>query len=143
MKHGAIGGRPTRFFSKIEAMSRARLFEKRMTDAMHTIRTIRNVFAHELAALTFDTPSIAELCNNLFRLEFLRGFKSSITSDIDGGPVFEMWSGFLDPMIALADTPRNTYMNTVKIMLMVLQLSTATAIMGVDQYLEIRRGKTA
>jgi hypothetical protein len=39
--------------------------------------------------------------------------------------------------------PRNTYMNTVKVMLMVLQLSTATAIMGVDQYLEIRRGKTA
>jgi hypothetical protein len=34
-------------------------------------------------------------------------------------------------------------MNTVKVMLMLLQLSTVTAIMRDDQYLEIRRGKTA
>jgi hypothetical protein len=141
--HGAIGGRLTSFASKIDAMSRARLFEKPMTDVMHTIRSIRNVFAHDLAALTFDTPSIAELCKKLYSLEFLRGFRSWITSGIDSPELLEMCSGLLDPMIALPDNPRNTYMNAVKVMLMLLQLSTVTAIMRDDQYLEIRRGKTA
>jgi hypothetical protein len=109
---------------------------------MHTVRSIRNAFAHELAPLTFDTPSIADSCKKLYSHEFLRGFKSWIDASREAHPeLLEMSIGLLDSMIASPDTPRNAYMNTVKLMLMLLQLSQISAIMRDDQYLDVRRGK--
>jgi hypothetical protein len=140
--HGVADSRLKTLASKIDAVCRAGLFEKPITDVMHTVRSIRNAFAHDLAPLTFDTPSIADSCKRLYSHEFLRGFKSWIDASLEAhSELLEMTIGLLDPMIASPDTPRNAYMNTVKLMLMLLQLSQVSAIMRDDQYLDVRRGK--
>jgi hypothetical protein len=55
-------------------------------------------------------------------------------------PCLEINSVLLDPILELPNTPRNTYMNTVKIMLFFMELSKASATMGDSDTLQIIRG---
>jgi hypothetical protein len=140
--HGAAESRLTTLAAKIDAMGSAGLFEKPIIDVIHTIRAIRNAFAHELAPLTFDAPSIAELCAKLYSQRFLRGFRSWMNAFEHPSELRELGIDFLEPLIALRDTPRNTYLNTVKVVLLLLQFSLLTTVMRDDQCLEIVRHKT-
>jgi Domain of unknown function (DUF4145) len=132
------------FASKIDSLHAAGIFEKQITDILHVIRKIRNAFAHELASLTFDTPCISELCSCLFSIEFLRGFRSWIEIQLKLHPeLLTMSVALVDSMLAAPNTPRNSYMNTVKMMLMLLELAKLTALMKNTDTLEIVRGKTS
>jgi hypothetical protein len=131
------------FASKIDSLHSAGIFEEDLTQILHSIRAIRNAFAHDLAPLTFDTPCIAELCSGLFSMELLRGFRSWIGAQHDLHPeLLETSALVVDSMLAAPNKPRHSFMNTVKWMLMILELSKMAATMGDTDNVEIVRGKT-
>jgi hypothetical protein len=47
------------FFASIELGYALGLYGNLLRDDLHTIRTIRNAFAHAMKPLTFDTPQVA------------------------------------------------------------------------------------
>jgi hypothetical protein len=60
------------FREKIETAHRIGIFDENTTKVLDTIREIRNEFGHSLAYLTFNTPEISKLCDQLFHMENLK-----------------------------------------------------------------------
>jgi hypothetical protein len=140
--HGEVALRPRATFGqKIDKANRLGIFDDKATEILQVIREIRNEFAHSLANISFDSPNIVKCCNQLFAIESIRELRSSyVTVFKDSPAMLEMNSVLLDPILALPNNPRNTYMNTVKIMLFFMELSKASATMGDSDTLQIIRG---
>jgi hypothetical protein len=51
--------------------------------------------------------------------------------------MLELNSRLLDPILPLPDTPRNMFINTVKMMLFIMELSKAVVLMGDSDFLQI------
>ena len=54
------------FSGKIEIAFAIGLIPEQIYDDLRRIKKIRNLFAHELDALTFDSPKISKLCDQFF-----------------------------------------------------------------------------
>jgi hypothetical protein len=131
------------FAEKIEAVRQIAIFDENGATVFHAIREIRNEFAHSLSPLTFNTREIVEFCGKLFQVESIRELRSSNSEKFqDSAALLELNSAVLDPLLELPNTPRNTYMTTIKVLLLFLELSKASASMTETDTLELVRGKT-
>jgi hypothetical protein len=127
---------------KIETARQIGIFNENGAAVLHAIREIRNEFAHSLSPLTFNTPEIIESCGKLFQVESIRGLRSSNSEKFhDSAALLELNSAVLDPLLELPNTPRNTYMATIKVLLLFLELSKASVSMTETDTLELVRGK--
>jgi hypothetical protein len=130
------------FSAKIDLAYLMGTFDQKIAGMLHVIRQIRNEFAHNLEALSFNTPQIIEFCKRLFDVEFFQGFIAcNATAFKDEPDLLELLSVF-DPMVNVPNTPRNAYMNTIKTLLLIMELSKAAALMKDTDKLVLVRGKT-
>jgi hypothetical protein len=94
---------------------------------LHVIRDVRNIFAHELGEITFNESRIEKLCKKLFRIEALKSLKAQLEGEYrqnhPNAPI-EWASSFLEPLVSLEDTARNAYMNTIKFVLLMIEMGT-------------------
>jgi len=126
------------FSAKIDLSYLLGIFDPKTTEILHTVRSIRNEFAHNLSPISFSTPAIAKLCNPLFHNEKIKGLKSANAAAFqDCSALLEMNAALLDPLVELSNTPRNAYMNTIKVLLFMMELSKASVLMGETDTLQI------
>ena|ERR1700730_11890352 len=129
---------PSSFRQKIDTATRKGILSDHLASPLHTIREIRNEFAHSLSGLTFNSPSIVKFSENLMSIEQIRGLRASTVECFpDCHDLVRAVSVLVAPMLELPETPRNTYMNAVKLMLFFIELLKASAIMGDGDRLEI------
>jgi len=113
------------FKAKIDLAFLMSIIETPMHVNLHRIRKIRNRFAHRLEAHDFEVPIIRDLCDKLLHISTITSIKQEMEQELgktdrDLG-VFAIW---LSPMVTLSDTPRNAYMNTIKIILLMIEVGT-------------------
>jgi hypothetical protein len=129
------------FWEKIEFARSLCLCDEKIAQILHALRAIRNEFAHNLEPITFNTPEIVFLCEPCFDVYSFRRF----TAEVD--PKLKETAGLADLVDAFGamgdvpNTPRNAYLNTVKAMLLIIELTKASFEMGENDHLEIIRGK--
>jgi hypothetical protein len=129
---------PSYFWKKIEAARPHELFTEELAERLHTIRKIRNEFAHNLAPLNFNSLSIVELCKKLFSIEKIRTLRAAAVETFqESHEMVKAIERFVAPMVELPDTPRNTCMNAVKFLLLYLELFKTSTIMGDNDFIEI------
>jgi hypothetical protein len=129
------------FLEKIDFALSLGIYEERIAQILHVVRKIRNEFAHNLDPITFDSPEIVLLCKPCFDVDSFRVFETEVAPDINGNSQIRDLTDAFTIMGNAANTTRNAYLNTVKAMLLILELMKATFMMGEDHYLEIIRGK--
>ena len=117
------------------------IYEEGMAQILHAVRKIRNEFAHNLDPITFNSPEIVLLCKSCFGVDSFRIFETEVAIDLNENSQIRELTTALTIMRNAANTPRNAYLSTVKAMLLILDLTKATFLMGEDHYLEIIRGK--
>src|ERR1700730_7832008 len=128
------------FAEKIETARRIGIFDENGAAVLHAIREIRNEFAHSLSPLSFNTPEMVESCAKLFQVETIRELRSSNSEKFhDSAALLELNSAVLGPLLELPNTPRNTYMATIKVLLLFLELSKASVSMTETDTLELVR----
>jgi DNA-binding MltR family transcriptional regulator len=93
------------------------LYDKRAHRELHTIKDIRNRFAHRINIMTFDTDGVAGLCNNLpapkrKRPPRITEKRDEHLSATDTKAWMYMW---LDWIHSGKDTPRNRFLIAVRI----------------------------
>lgn len=88
---------------------------------LHTIRNIRNEFAHNLAPLTFESQKIKDMCATLYNPDLMGRIGGAMKQSPDFEAI-ENFDTFIDAvfgeMAALPDTPRNSYMVTLQFMVL-------------------------
>jgi hypothetical protein len=129
------------FKEKINTAYQKGIIEEKVRDVLNAVRTIRNEFVHSLDPLTFNTPSVVKLCIGLWDVNFFRGFKEANAEMFNDDPIPVELASFFDPMLNSPNTPRNAYMNTIKTLLLIMELKKASVLMREGDFLEIRRGK--
>ncbi len=94
---------------------------------LHTIRNIRNEFAHNLAPLTFESQKIEGMCATLYKPVLMGRIAGAMKQSPDFEHI-ENFDKFIDEvfgaMAALPDTPRNSYMVTLKFSLLAIEMLT-------------------
>ncbi len=96
------------FSAKIDLALLLGIIEPKVHNFFHTIKDIRNVFAHQAEPRDFNTQKIRDLSNNL---TFNADIRITTTGD--------------DPIHFLLGpdgTPRTAFMNAIKLLLLVLDL---------------------
>ncbi len=58
------------FYAQIVAGQALGLYGKDIADMLHSVRQVRNRFAHDVLSLTFDDPEIAAKCKRLGEFEY-------------------------------------------------------------------------
>jgi hypothetical protein len=115
------------FAAKIDLAYLMDIVDPGIKQRLHVIREVRNIFAHELGEITFNESQIEKLCKKLFRIEVLKGLKAQFAEEFKQNhpdtPI-EWASSFLEPLVSLEDTARNAYMNTIKIVLLRIEMGT-------------------
>jgi hypothetical protein len=116
------------FAAKIDLAFLLGILDPGTRQRLHIIREVRNIFAHELGAITFDGSQIEKLCQKLFRIEALKSLKAQFEGEYRQShpdvPI-DWASSFLEPLVSLEDTARNAYMNTIKVVLLMTEMRTA------------------
>ena len=126
------------FSAKIDLSYLLGIFDPKTTEILHIVRSIRNEFAHNLSPISFSTPVIAKLCNRLFYSEKIKDLKSTNEVAFQNCPaLLEMNTVLLSPLVELSNTPRNAYMNTIKVLLFMMELSKASVSMRETDTLQI------
>ena len=121
------------FSAKINLAYLMGIFNTTNKDFFHTIRNIRNEFAHNLSPITFETPKIERLCRQLYSVEGIRYLKNLNDETLKDHPdMMRLNAMWLGPLLALPNTARNSYMNTIKVILFVMELATQFAIAGTN-----------
>ncbi len=116
------------FSAKINLAYLMGIFNQTNKDFFHTIRRIRNEFAHNLAPITFETPKIEDLCKQLYSIDGIKHLKSLNDESLKNYPeMLQVNSLWLGPLVEVPNTARNAYMNTIKVILFVMELSTQLA----------------
>jgi hypothetical protein len=93
------------FNSKILIGQAFGLLTRPLADELHMMRTIRNTFAHAKMPVSFDMPPVESAVRSLKLLTSIGGGKIP-------GPIAEKW--------ALRIAPRNAFLLTIRIMLIIL-----------------------
>ena len=111
------------FSAKIDLAYLLGIAPEPLFSRLHTIREIRNRFAHRLDCNSFKVPAIYDLCRKLYRpphIKFLADKLAVVEEDGELNPAHFVMS----PLVGLEDTPRNSYMSSIKILLVVLEATT-------------------
>jgi hypothetical protein len=115
------------FHAKTELAYLMGIADARTRLHLRTIRKIRNLFAHDMNPINFESPQIRDLSSNLMTADTMQRLKTGM--DAEGLPDFpkelakSMSIGF-KIMARLPDTSRNRYMNTVRFVLLRIELLT-------------------
>jgi hypothetical protein len=62
------------FSSKIDVGHALGLYSRKMKEELHTVRIIRNAFAHAKFSITFETAEVADVCATLTRADRIDGY---------------------------------------------------------------------
>jgi hypothetical protein len=114
------------FRSQIDIAYLLGVIEHITREHLHTIREIRNRFAHRLETHDFTTQLIKDLCNKLWNTPRIQNLKSFLEQRVNDN-VLNIMEAFLGPIVTLPDTPRNSYMGTIKVHLFWMEMSTVFA----------------
>lgn len=114
------------FSAEIEMAYLLKIVEKGDARTMHIIREIRNDFAHDLRPITFDDQSVRDRCKSLCTKDDLIAIRERAIKELrpklqEIRASTEFLEPFLAHMIALEDTPRNRYLNTIKYLVLILE----------------------
>jgi hypothetical protein len=74
-------------------------------------------------------------------VDSFRAFKTDVEPDLEHLSDLRDFIDAFSAMGNLPNTSRNAYLNTVKAMLLIFELTKATFVMGENDYLEVIRGK--
>jgi hypothetical protein len=119
------------FSAKINLAYLMGIFNETNKDFFHTIRKIRNEFAHNLAPIAFENPKIERLCKQLYSIDGIKQLKNINDDGLRSYPeILALNTMWLGPLIALPNTPRNSYMNTIKVMLFLMEFATQITVTG-------------
>jgi hypothetical protein len=109
------------FSANVETAYLLQIITKDTVQSLHQIGGIRNDFAHKLQALTFDTPDIKNRCKELLWAEQVKEFwKQSTVTFKENPEALELINKLFVPMFVLPDTPRNAYLNSIKVLIFYL-----------------------
>jgi hypothetical protein len=114
------------FSAKIKLAYLMSIIPKPISKCADTVRKIRNEFAHNLSPLTFETPQIKALCGDLpFTIDVLRTLHSDSLVELENDPkILNVISFWFSPLLDLPNTARTCYMNSIKYMLISIELGT-------------------
>jgi hypothetical protein len=119
------------FAAKIDLAYLMGILNKNSRNVFHTIREIRNRFAHRLDLNDFNSPMVSDLCKKLFTLEIVKLMFEQTKKDFAASGELTQDKEFLlfvvGSLVQLPDTPRNSYMSTIKLNILILELGTAFA----------------
>ncbi len=111
------------FSAKIEMAYLMRLVDKENRQRMHAIRRIRNEFAHNMEPVTFETTRIKEMCKTLMHRRIIESFVRRASQKFkDDTDMLAFIEKVFIPMGKVADTARNSYINTVKVHIFYLEM---------------------
>ena len=114
------------FSAKIDIAFLLGIFDQEGRDQIHIIRRVRNAFAHTMTPLQFTSSNISDMCSNLPNFKKALEILTTPTSDIK---YLEIMKPFYESLANVEDSPRNRYMNSIKLYLLVLSLiGTAVSI---------------
>lgn len=120
------------FTAKIDIAYLLKIFPEQGRASFHTIREIRNRFAHRLDVNSFDDEPVSDLCKKLYRPENIKKIADQLKAlDKKEDETYDQRDLFIfafSGLQSLPDTARNAYMSTVKIILLDLSIGTAFAI---------------
>jgi len=117
------------FSAKIDLAYLMRIITADIREKLHTIRRIRNEFAHNLAPLTFESPKIRSMCEkNLIRPSYVSEMRRFWKEDTETEELLKQSvDSILKEFEQLTDTPRNWFMITLKYLLFLIELQTFVA----------------
>jgi hypothetical protein len=130
-----------KFAAKIGFARSLGIYDDKTAQILHTLRKIRNEFAHNLDPITFNSPEIVSLSKSCFAVDRFRAFKTEVDPDLERIPQLRDLIDAFSAMGNVPNIPRNAYLNTIKMMLLILELTKATILMGENDYLEVIRAK--
>jgi DNA-binding MltR family transcriptional regulator len=123
---GGMGPLAT-FHAKIELSYLMGILDVRTRALLQKIRKIRNLFAHHTEPINFESGQIRDLCAGLLSVRAMKRLKSMAASDSKLVPqefATTVSENLIGAMANLPDTPRNSYMNTIRFTLFTMELST-------------------
>jgi len=116
------------FSAKIDLGLLLGLYSEGIHKALHTVREIRNCFAHTVEPTTFRSQKVRDHCNNLALVNetlFMRAPLEKIEAALKVGviekPLFSQL--ILSEIFNAKDTPRNRYIAAVKALLLLLRIA--------------------
>jgi len=114
---------------------------EKIAQILDALRAIRNEFAHNLDPITFNTPEIVLLCKPCFDVYSFRRFKAEVDPEVGETPGLTDLVDAFGTMGNVPNTPRHAYLNTVKAMLLIMELTKASFEIEENHHLEIITGK--
>lgn len=102
------------FNAKIEMAYLLRIVSKECRAKMHTIRRVRNEFAHNLQPLNFETPHIRDMCSSLVQTD-VGEFITNEMGKIVGPEYVANVISILTISLPTESNGRTAYLNTIKI----------------------------
>jgi hypothetical protein len=120
------------FRAKIDLAFLMSIIGAPMRQHLHRIREIRNRFAHRLDVHHFEAIEIKDLSRKLPRIKdiaILHASVQALANKDEGSKPLGFIAIWLTPLLSMPDTERNAYMNTLKIFLFMLELTTHFALL--------------
>jgi hypothetical protein len=124
------------FRAKIDLAFLMSIIGAPMRQHLHRIREIRNRFAHRLDVHHFEAIEIKDLSRKLPRIKDIAILHASVQALVnkdEGSKSLGFIAIWLTPLLSMPDTERNAYMNTLKIFLFMLELTTHFALLDHDR----------
>jgi hypothetical protein len=118
---GGMGPLAT-FNAKIEMAYLLGLIGKQSRQKMHSIRRIRNEFAHNLRPLSFEAPRIKNMCQALISQDKVADF---LTEELKRGVSGESIPDLVSAMVSRFDvssSARHSYLGTIKVLTFCLRI---------------------
>lgn len=114
------------FSAKIDLGYLLGLYDAEMQQRLHTIRNIRNEFAHSVRPIDFGSQKVKALCTKLIPTEkFMEVYKDTLAKNASFRKSKVMWDAMLKP----TEVPGKRFMNAIKVCLFILT-STKTCLSG-------------